>query len=43
MMTDIVRPLWDDEVIVTGIRRRKRIELEDIVPVGEADNELEGE
>lgn len=41
MMTDIVRPLWDDEVIVTGTRRRKRIELEDIVPVGEADNEFE--
>ena len=41
MMADIVRPLWDDEVIVTGIRRRKRIKLGDIVPVGEADNEFE--
>jgi len=41
MMADIVRPLWDDEVIVTGIRRRKRIKLEDIVPVAEADNEFE--
>ena len=41
MMTDIVHPLWDDEVVVTGIRRRKRIELEDIVPASEADNEFE--
>ena len=39
MMTDIVRPLWDDEVIVTGLRRRRRIELEDIVPVDEAGSE----
>ena len=39
MMTDIVRPLWDDEVIVTGLGRRKRIELEDIVPVDEAGSE----
>ena len=39
MMTDIVRPLWDDEVIVTGRRQGKRIELEDIVPADEVGDE----
>lgn len=31
MMSDIVRPLWDDVVRVTGVRRGRRIELKDIV------------
>ena len=31
LMTDIVRPLWDDVVIVTGVHRSKGIELEEIV------------
>ena len=31
MMSDIVRPLWDDVVLVTGVRRGKRLELEEIV------------
>lgn len=30
MMADIVRPLWDDVVRVTGVRRRGRIELDEI-------------
>lgn len=30
MMGDIVRPLWDDAVVVTGTRRGKRIRLEGI-------------
>lgn len=30
MMTDIVRPLWDDIVVVTGVRSGRRIELEQI-------------
>jgi len=32
MMTDIVRPLWDDEVIVRGQRLRGVIHLEEIEP-----------
>lgn len=35
MMADIVRPLWDDVVTVTGTRRGKRIELEEILPFEE--------
>ena len=31
MMADIVRPLWGDVVRVTGVRRRGRIELGEIV------------
>ena len=31
MMADIVRPLWDDVVRVTGVRRGGRIELDEIV------------
>ena len=30
MMGDIVRPLWDDTVVVTGARRGNRIRLEGI-------------
>jgi hypothetical protein len=30
MMTDIVRPLWDYEVVVTGVKRGKLIELQEI-------------
>ena len=30
MMADIVRPLWGDVVRVTGVRRRGRIELDEI-------------
>ena len=30
MMGDIVRPLWDDTVVVTGTRRGNRIRLEGI-------------
>ncbi len=33
MMSDIVRPLWDNVVRVTGVRRGKRIELTEIVRV----------
>ena len=33
MMADIVRPLWESEVIVTGDRKRKLIHLTDIRPV----------
>lgn len=31
MMSDIVRPLWDDVVRVTGVKRGRRIELTEIV------------
>jgi hypothetical protein len=31
MMDDIVRPLWDNAVVVTGIRNKKRILLKEIV------------
>jgi hypothetical protein len=34
MMTDIVRPLWEDEVIVTGVSRRAVIVLESIDRAG---------
>jgi hypothetical protein len=30
MMNDIVRPLWDDTVIVTGTRLKNKIHLKDI-------------
>jgi hypothetical protein len=30
MMSDIVRPLWEETVIVTGFYRRRRIQLVDI-------------
>jgi hypothetical protein len=30
MMTDIVRPLWDYEVVVTGVKRGELIELQEI-------------
>jgi len=33
MMADIVKPLWESEVIVTGDRKRKLIHLTDIRPV----------
>lgn len=33
MMSDIVRPLWDNVVRVTGVRRGQRIELTEIVRV----------
>lgn len=33
MMADIVKPLWEDTVIVKGIRKRKVIELKDITKV----------
>ena len=33
MMADIVRPLWESEVIITGDRKRKLIHLTDIRPV----------
>jgi hypothetical protein len=32
MMSDIVRPLWDTNVVVTGVQNRKKIELLDIRP-----------
>lgn len=35
MMSDIVKPLWDDDVIVKGFRKGKSIRLEDIVPADE--------
>lgn len=35
MMSDIVRPLWDDLVVVTGFRRGKQIQLEEIACVEE--------
>ena len=31
LMTDIVRPLWDSVVTVTGLRHGQRIELKEIV------------
>jgi len=33
MMADIVKPLWDSEVIITGDRKRNAIHLIDIRPV----------
>lgn len=33
MMADIVKPLWESEVIITGDRKRKLIHLTDIRPV----------
>jgi hypothetical protein len=30
MMSDIVRPLWEMEVLVTGVRKGKKISLQDI-------------
>ncbi len=33
MMSDIVKPLWESEVIITGDRKRKTIFLTDIRPV----------
>ena len=37
MMSDIVKPLWEDLVTVTGIRRYKTIHLIDIQRTGTAD------
>lgn len=34
MMSDIVKPLWDTHVIVTGEQRGKKITLQDIRPLG---------
>jgi hypothetical protein len=35
MMNDIVRPLWNDIVTVTGVRIQRKIHLRDITPVTE--------
>ncbi len=32
MMSDIVKPLWDTQVLVSGIKSRRAIELRDIRP-----------
>jgi hypothetical protein len=32
MMSDIVKPLWDTQVVVSGIKKRRAIELRDIRP-----------
>jgi hypothetical protein len=41
MMSDIVKPLWDTQVVVTGVRKKwRRIELRDIRPFNPA--QLEG-
>lgn len=33
MMSDIVKPLWDTQVVVTGVQKGKRINLQDIRPL----------
>lgn len=33
MMSDIVRPLWDTQVVVTGVQKGKRINLQEIRPL----------
>ena len=38
-MDDIVKPLWDAEVLVTGVRRGRRIELRNIDEANEEDRE----
>lgn len=39
MMSDIVKPLWDTQVVVTGIQRGKRIILQDIHPLNPQESE----
>ena len=39
MMNDIVRPLWDQRVIIQAIRRGRTLTLEDISPVEDRENE----
>ena len=38
MMDDIVRPLWDYRVIVTGLRRGRVLRLVNITKVEDADS-----
>ncbi len=35
MMSDIVKPLWEERVVVTGLKRGKQVFLEDIQREGE--------
>ncbi len=34
-MSDIVKPLWEERVVVTGLKRGKQVFLEDIQREGE--------
>jgi hypothetical protein len=33
MMSDVVKPLWEEEVTVTGVQKGKKIHLMQIRPV----------
>ena len=39
MMSDIVKPLWERQVLVTGIRQGKKINLRDIQPLDSKDHD----
>ncbi len=39
MMSDIVKPLWDTQVVVTGIQKGKKINLQDIRPLNSREAE----
>ena len=39
MMSDIVKPLWETQVLVTGIQKGEKISLQDIRPIGPKDQD----